>query len=79
MLKSCPMCDSNNIKIMDAAVRGVYFVTCGGCGTRTGDYIFETEAIGTWNMRVREDKIWKQLEKFRASLECESPFDALKD
>lgn len=79
MLKNCPMCDSEDSYVCRNKRTDIYFVECPHCGTRTGDYIFEKEAIETWNMRVGEDKIWKRIEKFRESLNEENHYDpALK-
>jgi len=75
MLKSCPMCDSENILVKINLKTEVCFVECSGCGTRTGDYIFEKEANETWNMRLREDKVWKRIEKFRESLKLKNQYD----
>ena len=75
MLKSCPMCDSEHVALYKKEKINICYVECRGCGTRTGDYIFEKEAIETWNMRVREDKVWKRIEKFRESLNPENHYD----
>lgn len=74
-LKSCPMCDSERITIVKNESRDIISVGCTDCGTRTGDYLVETEAIGTWNMRKREDKVWGRIEKFRESLNPENHYD----
>ena len=50
-LKPCPFCGSVNLSVLDYESR--HRVECPFCGTRTGNYNSEQDAIEAWNRRVQ--------------------------
>ena len=51
-LKSCPFCGGEAVLKIGLAERTDGEVHCSACGSSTGNYPAEAEAIAAWNTRV---------------------------
>lgn len=60
-LKPCPFCGNVHLSVLDYESR--HRVECPFCGTRTGNYNSEQDAIDAWNRRVQPSFTPDELEE----------------
>ena len=51
-MKPCPLCGHTDIREIKNSARDVWYISCYGCGCRTGGHVVKDMAIEAWNRRV---------------------------
>lgn len=70
-LKPCPFCGNVHLSVLDYESR--HRVECPFCGTRTGNYNSEADAIDAWNKRVQPEFEYFELRAIHTVFTSPSP------